>query len=230
MLDPVSAVVLCGKVQPLGTKGHSSGIVKTRTPGPWQVTGVGLIGDAQADLKNHGGPDKAIHHYPFDHYAAWRQEIDEHALLGEPGAFGENISTTGWTEDSVCVGDVIRFGGALLQVCQGRQPCWKLNVRFGRDDVAYKTQFSGRTGWYYRVLEEGEVHPGDRLSLVERPQPDWPLARLTRLLYRDKDRYGDLEAMAQLPELAPGWRTLAARRLETRKTEDWGSRLNEPGQ
>jgi MOSC domain-containing protein YiiM len=228
MLAPVSAIVLCGKVQPLGDKGHSSGIAKIKTPGPWQITRVGLLGDAQADLKNHGGPEKAIHHYPFDHYAAWLSEIGGHALLGEPGAFGENISTSGWIEENVCIGDVIRFGGALLQVSQGRQPCWKLNVRFGRDDVAYKTQSSGRTGWYYRVLEEGEVAPGDGLSLVERPQPDWPLARLIKLLYRNKDRYDELQEMSEIPELANGWRTLAARRVQARATEDWTPRLNAP--
>jgi len=228
MLAPVSAVVLCGQVQPLGTKGHSSGIAKAATEGPWQITRTGLIGDAQADLKNHGGPEKAVHHYPRDHYEVWRGEIGTHPLLDQPGAFGENISTTGWTEQSVHIGDIIRFGSALLQVSQGRQPCWKLNVRFGRDDVAYHTQSSGRTGWYYRVIEEGTAEPGDRLSLVERPRPEWPLSRLVALLYRDKDRYAELEEMAAIPELANGWRTLAARRVAARATEDWTPRLNEP--
>ena len=123
---------------------------------------------------------------------------------------------------------MIRFGAALLQVSQGRQPCWKLNARFGREDVAYRTQMSGRTGWYYRVIEEGAANPSDRLDLVERPRPDWPLSRLTTLLYRDKDRYEDLTAMAAIPELAEGWRKLAARRVETRATESWTSRLGGP--
>lgn len=228
MLAPVSAVVLCGKVQPLGAKGHSSGIAKVVTEGPWQITRVGLVGDAQADLKNHGGPEKAVHHYPHDHYEVWRGEIGTHPLLNKPGAFGENISTTGWTEQSVHIGDIVRLGSALLQVSQGRQPCWKLNVRFGREDVAYRTQSSGRTGWYYRVLEEGTAEPGDQLSLVERPRPEWPLSRLVTLLYRDKDLYAELEEMAGIPELANSWRTLAARRVQARAAEDWTTRLNEP--
>jgi MOSC domain-containing protein YiiM len=215
-------------VQPLGPKGHASGIAKMPTEGPWQITRVGLLGDAQADRKHHGGTEKAIHHYPFDHYSAWRNEIGGHALLDRPGAFGENISTTGWTEDNVCIGDVIRFGGALLQVSQGRQPCWKLNVRFGRDDVAYKTQSSGRTGWYYRLIEEGRAQPGDQLILTERPRPGWPMSRLISLLYRDKERYSELQEMAEIPELATGWRTLAARRVQARATEDWTPRLIEP--
>lgn len=228
MLSPVSPAVLCGQLQPLGTKGHLSGIAKVRTPGPWRITRTGLAGDAQGDLKNHGGLEKAIHQYPFDHYAEWREEFVGHPLLGEPGAFGENLSTTGWTEQTVHIGDVVRFGSAILQISQGRQPCWKLNARFGREEVAYRTQISGRTGWYYRVLEEGTAEPSDQLSLVERPRPDWPLTRLSSLLYRDKDRYEDLTAMAAIPELAEGWRTLAARRVETRATESWTSRLNGP--
>lgn len=229
MLTATAADVLCGPVRPFGSKGHTSGIAKERTPGPWRVLREGLVGDAQADRKHHGGPEKALHHYAFEHYEAWRRDIGDHALLARPGAFGENISTVGWTEETVCVGDVIQFGGALLQVSQGRQPCWKLNVRFGRDDVAYKTQTFGRTGWYYRVLEEGEVQPGDRLIHVQRLQPAWPLARVLTLLYRDKERYDDLSQMAALPELAEGWRALAERRIAMRKTEDWASRLTEPG-
>ena len=228
MLASVSPIVLCGEVQPLGPKGHVSGIAKMPTDGPWQITRVGLLGDAQADRKHHGGTEKAIHHYPFDHYSAWRNEIGGHALLDRPGAFGENISTRGWTEDDVCIGDVIRFGGALLQVSQGRQPCWKLNVRFGRDDVAYKTQSSGRTGWYYRLIEEGRAQPGDQLILTERLRPGWPMSRLVSLLYRDKERYSELQEMAEIPELATGWRTLAARRVQARATEDWTPRLIEP--
>lgn len=228
MLSPVSPVVLCGTIQPLGAKGHSSGIAKTPAEGPWQITRVGLLGDAQADLKNHGGPEKAVHHYPREHYDVWRSELGEHALLDGPGAFGENISTAGWTEHSVHIGDIVRFGSALLQVSQGRQPCWKLNVRFGRDDVAYRTQSSGRTGWYYRVLKEGTAEPGDQFILTERPRPEWPLSRLLTLLYRDKERYGELQEMAEIPELATGWQALAARRVQGRTTEDWTSRLNEP--
>lgn len=228
MLACVSPDVLTGQVGPLGAKGHLSGIAKTAVRLPLRITRLGLAGDAQADLKNHGGPEKAVHHYPRDHYATWADDVGAHPLLDEPGAFGENLSTSGWMEETVHVGDVIRFGSALLQVSQGRQPCWKLNVRFGRTDVAYRAQASGRTGWYYRVLEEGMAEPGALLTLVARPHQQWPLSRLLRLLYRDKDRYADLEEMAELAELAPGWRKLAARRVQLRATENWKQRLEEP--
>lgn len=225
MLASAVPVVLAGKIAPLGSRRAPSAIAKQPVAGPWRITRTGLLGDEQGDLQNHGGTEKAIHHYPFDHYAAWRSEIGDHPLLASPGAFGENLSTTGWTEAMVHLGDVIGFGTALLQVCQGRQPCWKLDARFEREAIAYRTQMSGRTGWYYRVLEEGVAEEGASLTLVARPQPEWPLARLTTLLYRDKENYDGLAAMAALPELAPGWRKLAARRIETRSTESWTSRL-----
>lgn len=224
-LSPAHPLVLVGTISPLGDAGQKSAIVKAPAPGPWRIGKTGLEGDAQADLKHHGGPEKALHHYAFDHYASWRAEIGDSAPLAAPGAFGENFSTSGWTEETVCLGDVIRFGSALLQVSQGRQPCFKLNLRFGLRDMAARVQRSGRTGWYYRVLEEGVARDGDALALIERPCPDWPLARLSGLLYRDtRDREG-LAAMAALPQLAEGWRALAQRRLDTGKTENWSARL-----
>jgi MOSC domain-containing protein YiiM len=224
-LAPVLPQVLMGPVAPLGPGGHLSGIAKTRAPGPWRIGAAGLEGDAQADRKHHGGVEKALHHFPLDHYGAWRAELGDMALLDAPGAFGENLSTQGWTEENVCIGDVLRFGDALLQVSQGRQPCYKLSLRFGRRDMAKRVQESGRTGWYYRVLEPGVAKEGDPLELVERRRPDWPLARLTRLLYRDRDDRAGLAAMAALDELAENWRSLAARRLETGKVENWSARL-----
>lgn len=219
-------VLLAGRVEPLGPKGIASGIAKRPLPGPWTVSSEGLLDDVQADLRHHGGPEKALHHYPFDHYAAWVEEIGAHPLLGAPGAFGENLSTTGWTEDSVCIGDTARFGTALLQVSQGRQPCFKLDLRFGRKGMARAVQLTGRAGWYWRVLEEGRAEPGDTLALVDRPRPDWPLKRLAELLYRRTDDRAELAAMAQLPELATGWRAIAERRLSTGLVEDWSSRLD----
>jgi MOSC domain-containing protein YiiM len=222
---PVRALALSGPVAALGPAGHRSAIAKTPVPGPWRIGPLGLEGDAQADRAHHGGPEKALHHYPLDHYAAWRAELGDLALLDAPGAFGENLSTQGWTEENVCVGDVLRFGAALLQVSQGRQPCFKLGLRFARRDMAKLVQESGRTGWYYRVLEPGLAQEGDRLDIIERPHPDWPLARLTRLLYRDRDDREGLAAMAALPALAENWRALAARRLETGQVENWSARL-----
>jgi MOSC domain-containing protein YiiM len=216
--------VLLGSVAPLGDRALSA-IAKRPAPGLWRIETTGLVGDAQADLKHHGGPEKALHQYPLEHYAAWAEEIGGDPLLLAPGAFGENLSATGWTEARICVGDVIRFGGALLQVSQGRQPCWKLNRRFGRNDMASRVQRGGRTGWYYRVLEAGEAREGDCLRLLDRPRPDWTLERLTLLLYRQTDDLDGLAGMAALPELAQSWREIARRRLNGGKVENWTKRL-----
>lgn len=219
--------VLVGAVAPFGPPGRTSAIAKTPVDGPRAVGPEGFLDDAQADRRVHGGPEKAIHHYPQDHHAAWRAELGgETPLLGQPGAFGENIATMGVTEADVCVGDVYRAGTAVLQVAQARMPCWKLNHRFAVPDMAKRVQATGRTGWYYRVLEPGAVGPGDTLERLERHHPDWPLTRLLRILTVDMLNRDELAAMAALPLLSPGWRTLAARRLERQAVEDWDGRLN----
>ena len=223
--SPARPAVLSGAVAPLGDDGRVSAIDKRPAPAPWRVGPLGLAGDAQADLKHHGGPEKALHHYPLDHYAFWEREIGPNPLLRQPGAFGENLSTTGWTEANVCVGDIIRFGSALLQVSQGRQPCWKLNRRFSRNDMAALVQSSGRAGWYYRVLEPGVAEPGDRLRLVDRPRPEWSLELLFLLLYRNTSDREGLAGMTALAELAENWRALAKRRLASGRIESWRERL-----
>jgi len=185
----------------------------------------GLAGDAQGDRKHHGGPDKALHHYAFEHYAYWAGAIGGRAVLNQPGAFGENLSTEGMTEDDAAIGDVFRIGGAVVQISQGRQPCWKLNARFDVPDMAVRVQKTGFTGWYYRIIEEGFVEAGDDLVLQERVSPEWTLRRAWRILYVDTMNLDDLAAMAALPHLPQGWRGHAERRLATRTVEDWNKRL-----
>jgi MOSC domain-containing protein YiiM len=221
--------VLIGQPRPFGPNGEPSGIDKTPCVRPVSVTETGLDGDGQGDRKRHGGPEKALHHYPAEHYVAWRQEMPELiSLVPEPGAFGENLSSTGLDEAGVCIGDVFDLGTARVQVAQGRQPCWRLNVRFGRKDMARRVQATGRTGWYYRVLAPGLVTPGDRLFLVHRPNPAWPLTRLLDILYRDTLNSEALAAIAELPDLAESWRALARGRLTRHDVEDWTRRLTTP--
>ena len=215
-----------GTLAPLGASRVPSGIIKRSAPGPWLITRTGIVGDQQGDMRHHGGPEKAVHHYPREHYAAWiKEEPDLAQGLASPPAFGENLSTLGITEESVCIGDIYRVGGVVLQVSQGRQPCWKLNARFNRPDMAWRVQTTGRTGWYYRVLSEGRIEAGDVLVLMERPRPEWPLARVITLLYRRSLDFGALATLANVPELAASWRDLAARRVATRSVEDWSMRL-----
>lgn len=216
--------LLTGRAEPFTRPGSRSGIAKVPRQEALAVTTLGLAGDEQGDLRVHGGVEKAIHHYPREHYAAWLAELGEHPLLMQPGAFGENFSTTGWTEDDVCLGDLIRAGSALLQVSQGRMPCWKLSDRFGVANLALRVQQSGRTGWYYRVLQEGVVGVGDRLQLVERMHADWPLSRLSAVLFDKRVEPERLRECLVLP-LVPSWRRTLERRLENAEVEDWAPRL-----
>ena len=164
--------VLTGRAVPYTRPGTFSAIDKQSVSGPVAVGAESLAGDEQGDRRVHGGPDKAVHQYAQEHCAAWRAELGALAVLDAPGAFGENLASTGMTERSVCLGDQVQVGSVLLEVSQGRQPCWKLNDRFGGlPGMARRVQGSGRTGWYYRVLQPGHLQAGDALVLVARPFP-----------------------------------------------------------
>ncbi|PTE19494.1 MOSC domain-containing protein [Cereibacter changlensis JA139] len=220
--------LLTGRAAPLAGSDALSGIVKGPVDRPLALGPEGLEGDEQADRSVHGGVEKAVHHYPFEHYAAWQADLGALPALAAPGGFGENISTTGLTEATVAVGDIFRLGTALLQVSQGRQPCWKLSRRFATPDMARRVQQTGRTGWYYRVLQPGVVAPGDRLELVDRLAPDWTLHRLWHALYIDRLNKTELQGIAALDVLAEGWRNYAVRRLDSGRVEDWTKRLDGP--
>jgi len=216
--------VLIGRAVAFTRAGSVSAIAKTPVSGPQRVTRLGITDDEQGDLRVHGGADKAIHHYPRDHYRAWQADIGVHPLLEHPGAFGENISTSGMLEHTVCLGDRYRMGTALVEVSQSRQPCWKLSDHFAIPDMARRVQDTGRTGWYYRVIEEGYVQQGDALLLADRPHPAWPLSRFIALLYERAIDPGVLHDVLELP-LVPSWRVLFQRRLERGAVEDWSKRL-----
>lgn len=221
--------LLAGPAIPFGPAGQLSAIHKTPVTGKIRVGNNGLVCDQQGDTEKHGGPEKALHHYPLDHYASWLAEYPElAAILENPGAFGENFSTLGIREEDVCVGDIFRAGTALVQVSQARQPCWKLNVRFSEPKMARRVQESRRTGWYYRVLEAGEVEAGDSLALLRRPHPDWPLSRLLHCFYVDTLNYEALREIADLDVLAESWRKIAVNRLEQCVVEPWERRLTRP--
>ncbi len=219
--------LLAGSAKPYTRPGSHSAIDKHPLAGTVRIDELGLAGDEQGDRRVHGGPDKAVHQYPFDHYATWRDELGPLPRLQAPGAFGENISTRGMDESNVCLGDRFALGTAVLEVSQGRQPCWKLNDRFDVPDMARRVQASGRTGWYYRVLQAGSAEAGDLLRLVARPHPDWSLQRLGRLLFDRVLARDALEPALQLP-LVPSWRKLLERRLQQQDVESWSRRIDGP--
>lgn len=219
--------VLRGRAVPYTRPGSRSGIAKTPVAGPVSVGALGLEGDEQGDLRVHGGPDKAVHQYAQEHYPPWRADLGLLPVLDAPGAFGENLASTGMTEQHLCLGDQVRVGNVLLEVSQSRQPCWKLNDRFGVPDMARRVQQSGRTGWYYRVLQAGTLQAGDAITLVTRPWPQWPLSRVMEVLYHQPFDAAVLQALATLP-LTPSWRRMVEGRLARGGVEDWAPRLDGP--
>ena len=200
-----------------------SAIGKRATADLLEITPTGFARDRQADLDVHGGTEKALHHYPGDHYPGWRRELDRDDL--RPGGFGENISTVGLTEETVCIGDVLTLGTARVQVSQGRQPCWKLAAHTREERMPYLFQKTGRTGWYYRVLEPGHLRAGDNIALAERPHPDWKVLRVTRARLTRRISRSDATVLADMPELYPGWRAAFARMAEGTAGEDTSARL-----
>jgi MOSC domain-containing protein YiiM len=202
------AAVLTGHVASFGPKGEPSGMAKMPVSGAVTIGPLGLLWDEQADLVHHGGQDKAIHHYPYDHYPFWQAELLGHALLAQAGAFGENISTIGLVEDMICIGDRYRLGTALVEVSQGRQPCWKLGHRFGDSTVPARVVSTGKSGWYYRVIEAGMVGAGDTLALQDRPYPNWSVALVFNLLLAGGHKREPtlVRALKSLAPLAESWR------------------------
>ncbi len=203
---------------------YRTAITKTRVEGPCWLGAQNLTGDEQADLAVHGGPDKAVCVYPAAHLPLWQ------AALGRddvgPGAFGENLTVEGATEGEVSVGDVYAIGEALVQISQPRAPCWKLARRWHCKTLAVDVQRTGRTGWYLRVLQEGNVTAGDSLRLVQRPHPDLTVAAVNTGRWHDP---GDLDlarALVVCEALADGWRAHFRKRLDGRTEPDHSHRLD----
>ena len=222
----VVKAVLAGKTVPYA-HGAQSAINKQVQPERQHATELGFISDEQGDPRFHGGIQKALHIYPSEHYPIWQQELGERTIFQSAGGFGENISSEGVTESTICLKDKIRIGSTLLEVSQGRMPCWKLNVRFDQHDMARRLQDTLRTGWYFRVLEEGDIGAGDEIILCERPYPEWPLARIMGAVFTGCLDRKELTKLSELP-LVESWGKLVERRLETGEVEDWEMRLVGP--
>jgi ferredoxin-NADP reductase/MOSC domain-containing protein YiiM len=185
-------------------KAVSTGIFKAPVSGRIPLRSLDFDGDRQADLSVHGGPDKAAYVYANEHYAYWRRELPDMVLAW--GMFGENLTTEGLDEDVLQVGDRFRIGSAEVMVTQPRLPCFKLGLRFGRDDMVKRFLASGRLGFYFRVLVEGEIAAGDEVLLVEKAKDSLPVTEITRLYARDKDDLAGLQRMVRLAALAEDWR------------------------
>ncbi|PZO37913.1 MAG: MOSC domain-containing protein [Pseudanabaena frigida] len=168
------------------------------------VRSLNLDGDGQADLTVHGGLEKAVYVYPFEHYDYWRRELPDTELT--LGNFGENFTTTGLREEELNIGDRFQIGNVKLMVTQPRLPCYKLVIRFGRSDMVKRFLASRRTGFYFSVLQEGEVGTGDTLELVSRDENHITVADITQLYTREQNNPELLHRAAQLEALPASWR------------------------
>jgi MOSC domain-containing protein YiiM len=188
----------------------STGIFKTPVEGPVEVHDLNLRGDRQADLSVHGGRYKAVYGYPSEHYAYWRKELPQADLAW--GAFGENLTTEGLLETDLHIGDQVRIGSALLQVTQPRSPCYKLTIRFTRDDMVKRFAESNTSGFYFAVLQEGTLQAGDEITIVQRDPAAVSVADINYLYYRqsqDPKLFARAVALESLPQ---SWRDYLSHR------------------
>ncbi len=188
-----------------------TGIFKQAVTGPCAVAHTNLAGDGQADLEVHGGVDKAVYAYPSEHYPFWSAELDRPAMPW--GMFGENLTTEGLDETTVCIGDRYAIGTAEFEVSQPRLPCYKLGIRFERADMVKRFLQSGRLGFYLRVRREGAIEAGQPIQRLSR-EPDAPtIADLALLETAGKEDRTLLQRAVRASALTQGWRDRYRERL-----------------
>lgn len=222
LIKVVSINVGLPKIVPYRNKEVATGIYKDPVTAPIMLTRTNFEGDGQADQVHHGGPDKAVCVYAFEHYPYWSQELGQALHFG---AFGENLTIQGMLEDEVCIGDTFRLGEAVLQVSQPRQPCFKIGVKYGDSAMPLKVQHTGFTGFYFRVLKEGFVSPGDDLERLECHPQGMTVAYANDVMHNGVDGFEGLGRMLAVDALSASWRRTLTNRLEGWQT-DTAERLN----
>lgn len=188
-----------------------TGIFKEPTAGRVALRRLNLEGDQQADLKVHGGPQKAIYVYPADYYAFWREQFP---LMELPwGMFGENLTIWGLRDDTIHIGDQLQVGSAHLVVTEPRRPCYKLALKFGSEEIIKRFWQSGFMGFYCAVLQEGEVAAGDPVSLLHRDEQKVSVLDVLRLQREDRYDFDLLRRALAVEALSQDWREVFLERL-----------------
>jgi MOSC domain-containing protein YiiM len=190
----------------------TTGIFKEPVAGRVMLRTLNLDGDRQADLSVHGGASKAAYAYPSEHYEYWKQEFPEMKLPW--GMFGENFTTAGLFEIELNIGDKFEVGSAVVMVTEPRMPCYKLGIKFGRADIVRRFLASERTGFYFAVLQEGDVGVGDQIKLVERSKHSVKTNDITQLYTRDKHNTRLLRRAIEVEALPEGWKSYFQHRLD----------------
>lgn len=193
-----------------------TGIFKQPVAGRVIMRTLNLDGDGQADLTVHGGPSKAVYAYPAEHYAYWREELPEMTLPW--GMFGENLTTQGLLEGEVSIGDRFRLGQVEVVVTEPRMPCYKLGLKFGRDDIIKRFLASRRTGFYFAVVKEGEVGAGDLIQHIGRDPHGVTVRDITDLYANKRGNVELLRRAVQVEALPRSWRTYFQARMRKQTT------------
>jgi len=199
---------------PLSSKPWRSAIFKTPVTGSVTVGSRGIQGDEQADLKNHGGLDKAICVYPTEHLPFWQQRFDLPDF--GVGAFGENFSVAGANESTVAIGDQWQIGTAIFEVSQPRQPCWKLARRWQTKSLTTQAIDTSKTGWYLRVIQTGKVRSGDAITVTSVTTSDhvrFSIAEANHLFYQIQPEVKMIQKLLEVPQLSKAWRSELKGRL-----------------
>ncbi|MEC2075558.1 MOSC domain-containing protein [Metabacillus fastidiosus] len=191
-----------------------TGIYKSQVKEPIYLSKLNFIGDGQADLVHHGGIDKAVCVYPYEHYTYWEKNLKRKLVFG---AFGENITVKGMTEADVSIGDIFKIGEAVVQITQPRQPCFKLAKRYDLADLPLKFQNTGYTGYYFKVLEEGLVQPDSMLDLIERDSRNVTIQFANEIMHHDKKNLEAIEKILTVDALSGSWRNTFTKRLHGKK-------------
>lgn len=182
----------------------TTGIFKEPVEGRIMLRTLNLDGDKQADLTVHGGVDKAVYAYSIEHYEYWRKVFPNIEMPN--GMFGENFTVEGLMESEVSIGDVFQIGSSKVIATQPRMPCYKLGVKFGRMDVLKKFLASGRSGIYFKVLEEGEVGAGDTIEQITKDPNQVTINDIVRLYAKDREDIKTMQRAAKVEVLPEGWK------------------------
>lgn len=204
--------------------GIETAIGKSLVEGSVYLSSQGLSGDQCADQKHHGGAERALHQYPAEHYAYWREKYGADIDWQAPG-MGENLSSEGMTEDTVCLGDRYQWGAAIIEVSQPRSPCFKLNKRWGIDDFSLKMQETSRCGWLYRVIRPGMVSADETPELIEQVPQAMTLREVCDVFFGDPLNKDGLLRLKQQTKLSASWMGKVEQRLESQQLENWSFRL-----
>ncbi|PWJ36172.1 MOSC domain-containing protein [Sediminitomix flava] len=206
-------------------EGITSAIFKNEISETVYLSELGLNGDECADKRHHGGLDRALHYYPKEHYSFWREFYNDESIAWEAPGMGENISSEGFTEENVYLGDRFQLGETIIEVSQPRSPCVTLNKKWGVENLSYFMQTSSRCGWLFRVIQTGNITPEAEFKLIERAENSLTVKEVCDIFFGDPLNRKGLNSLMELESLSDGWKSTVKKRLETNVLENWSRRL-----